>query len=50
MGEYAWPAAILGLRFTAARILVSLPLVILGSILIEKILLRSGYRIPEAPQ
>lgn len=42
-------AAILGPRFTAARILVSLPLVILGSVLIEKLLLRSGYRMPDVP-
>jgi len=41
-------AAILGPLFTAVRILVSLPLVILGSILIEKILVRRGYRIPDA--
>lgn len=39
-------AAILGLKFTAVRILVSLPLVIIGALLIEKILLRLSYRIP----
>ncbi|MFW6229316.1 MAG: permease [Alkalispirochaeta sp.] len=40
-------AAILGPLFTALRIVVSLPLVIIGSILIEKILLRRGYEMPE---
>jgi len=40
-------AAILGPRFTAVRILVSLPLVVMGSLLIEKVLLRLQYRIPE---
>lgn len=40
-------AAILGPLFTAVRILVSLPLVILGSILVERILLRSNYLLPE---
>ena len=43
-------AAILGPRFTAVRILVSLPLVILGSLLIEKLLQSLGYRIPAAPK
>ncbi len=40
-------AAILGPRFTAVRILVSLPLVILGSLIIEKLLMGLRYRIPE---
>jgi uncharacterized membrane protein YraQ (UPF0718 family) len=39
-------AAILGPLFTAVRILVSLPLVIIGSILIEKLLVRTQYRMP----
>lgn len=39
-------AAILGPVFTALRILVSLPLVIMGSILVEKLLLRGDYRLP----
>lgn len=39
-------AAILGPLFTALRILVSLPLVIIGSIFIEKLLLRRGYEMP----
>lgn len=43
-------ASVLGLRFTAVRILVSLPLVILGSLLIEKLLLNRGYRLPDSPQ
>lgn len=40
-------AAILGPLFTALRILVSLPLVIMGSIIIEKLLVRADYRIPQ---
>lgn len=40
-------AAILGPLFTAVRILVSLPLVIVGSILVERILLRSNYLLPD---
>jgi uncharacterized membrane protein YraQ (UPF0718 family) len=39
-------AAILGPLFIAVRILVSLPLVILGSILIEKLLVRTQYHMP----
>ena len=35
---------------TAVRILVSLPLVVVGSILIEKLLLRMKYRIPEVQE
>ncbi len=41
-------AAILGPEFTAVRILVSLPLVVAGSLFIEKLLLRMKYRIPDA--
>jgi uncharacterized membrane protein YraQ (UPF0718 family) len=41
-------AAILGPKFTAVRILVSLPLVVAGSVFIEKLLLRMNYRIPDA--
>lgn len=40
-------AAILGPVFTSVRILVSLPLVILGSLLVERILLRTNYLLPE---
>lgn len=40
-------AAILGPKFTALRILVSLPLVILGSVFVERLLNRTGYRLPE---
>ena len=40
-------AAILGPRFTAVRILVSLPLVILGSLIIEKLLVGMRYKMPE---
>ncbi|MFO7848327.1 MAG: permease [Spirochaetia bacterium] len=40
-------AAILGPKFTAVRILVSLPLVIIGSLIVEKILLKLRYTIPE---
>jgi uncharacterized membrane protein YraQ (UPF0718 family) len=43
-------ASVLGVRFTVVRILVSLPLVIAGSLLIEKILLRRDYRLPDAPK
>ncbi|MFO7730119.1 MAG: permease [Spirochaetia bacterium] len=43
-------AAILGPKFTAVRILVSLPLVVIGSIFIEKLLLRMKYRIPEVQE
>ncbi|TVR72729.1 MAG: hypothetical protein EA427_02940 [Spirochaetaceae bacterium] len=43
-------ASVLGVRFTAVRILVSLPLVIGGSLLIEKLLVRRGYRLPDAPK
>lgn len=43
-------AAILGPLFTALRILVSLPLVVMGSLLIEKLLRARGYRLPDAPQ
>ena len=39
-------ATILGYKFTAIRLLVSLPLVIVSSILIEKLLLRSSYKLP----
>ncbi len=41
-------AAILGPKFTAVRILVSLPLVVAGLVSIEKLLLRINYRIPDA--
>lgn len=41
-------ATILGVRFTAVRLLVSLPLVVLSSLLIEKLLLRTDYRLPVA--
>ena len=37
-------ASILGAKFTAIRFLVSLPLVILSSILLEKYLLRRGFK------
>lgn len=37
-------ASILGVKFTAIRFLVSLPLVILSSILLEKYLLRHGFK------
>lgn len=40
-------ATILGLRFTVIRLLVSLPLVVISSILIEKLLLRANYRLPD---
>lgn len=39
-------ATILGFRFTAVRLLVSLPLVIVSSVLIEKLLLKNGYQLP----
>ena len=37
-------ASFLGVKFTIIRFLVSLPLVILGSILLEKYLLRRGFK------
>lgn len=40
-------ATILGYKFTAIRLLVSLPLVIISSILIEKLLLQSSYKLPK---
>ncbi len=39
-------ATILGIKFTAIRIGVSLPLVIIGAILLEKILLKMDYKLP----
>ena len=39
-------ATILGIRFTVIRLLVSLPLVIVFSIVIEKMLNKIGYRLP----
>ncbi|HDQ14534.1 MAG TPA: hypothetical protein ENN41_06955 [Sediminispirochaeta sp.] len=41
-------ASILGLKFTATRLLVSLPLVILSSILLERIFLGMNYKLPSA--
>lgn len=41
-------ASILGIRFTAVRLLVSLPLVFISSILIERFLGSSGYQLPLA--
>ncbi len=41
-------ATILGPRFTAVRLLVSLPLVVISSILIEKLLLKTSYRLPDS--
>lgn len=41
-------ATILGPRFTAVRLLVSLPLVFISSLLIEKLLSSSGYRLPDS--
>jgi len=38
-------ASFLGIKFTVIRLLVSLPLVILSSILLEKYLLKKGYEI-----
>ena len=37
-------ASLLGVKFTAIRFLVSIPLVILSSILLEKYLLRHGFK------
>jgi len=39
-------ATILGIKFTAIRIGVSLPLVIIGAIILEKILLKMDYKLP----
>lgn len=39
-------ATILGPLFTSVRLLVSLPLVVLSSVMIEKYLLRCDYRLP----
>lgn len=39
-------ATILGIRFTAVRLLVSLPLVIISSVLMEKLLLKTAYQLP----
>jgi uncharacterized membrane protein YraQ (UPF0718 family) len=39
-------ATILGIRFTVVRLLVSLPLVVIFSIITEKILNRQHYRLP----
>jgi len=39
-------ATILGPSFTVVRLVVSLPLVIISSLLLEKFLLRSGYLLP----
>ncbi|MFP4457194.1 MAG: permease [Clostridia bacterium] len=41
-------ATILGIKFTAIRIGVSLPLVIIGAIVLEKILLKMNYKLPIA--
>ncbi|MFK5925858.1 MAG: permease [Desulfuromusa sp.] len=40
-------ATILGVQFTVVRLLVSLPLVILFSVVIEKILNRQRYQLPD---
>ncbi len=40
-------ATILGVRFTVVRLLVSLPLVIVFSMVIEKLLNRRKYRLPD---
>lgn len=40
-------ATILGIRFTVIRLLVSLPLVIIFSVLLEKLLKQMKYRLPD---
>jgi uncharacterized membrane protein YraQ (UPF0718 family) len=40
-------ATILGVQFTVVRLLVSLPLVILFSVVIEKVLTRQRYQLPD---
>ncbi len=39
-------ATILGIRFTVVRLLVSLPMVIVFSVIVEKLLNRQNYRLP----
>ena len=40
-------ATILGVQFTVVRLLVSLPLVIVFSVVIEKVLTRQRYHLPD---
>jgi len=39
-------ATILGIRFTVVRLLVSLPMVVVFSVIVEKLLNRQNYRLP----
>jgi hypothetical protein len=43
-------ATFLGFKFTLIRILVSLPLVVLSSILLERYLVRSGFQMSNPMQ
>ena len=46
----AFEATFLGVKFTAVRFLVSLPLVVMSAVVLEKYLVKTGYTITEQEQ